>query len=334
MAPPVDSIKDSTIAVIGDPACFWAVLPVDDEGHWSGTEGTSGALERSAKTYAVEAGSLLVHNLLTGTSPGDKSPYIDFNRDTDKVLESENLHHYYGALKNYENSRGDPHKKKIRISHFSGHQLGSKRTRTPAEPEKLGHEDFDTLVVCDLGLSKSFSWPHSPGGWTLLEINGARIEERASLKKFKDAHSENVVPNTAAILDVGALRRAGWEISADLSWERSTLDLLAEFEKHRRRATDPGDLGLQKFEFVVCTFRQAGALMIHNLDHEETGTLFFHPDVTEGSFDQKNRGSLFGLTSVICAAVADELHRVQRPEAGNIEAETNPKDAIRNGIAR
>ncbi|MEG3225018.1 MAG: hypothetical protein BME94_05725 [Methanobacteriales archaeon Met13] len=134
-------------------------------------------------------------------------------------------------------------------------------------------------------------------------------------------------PNLIVIIRADDLRKKGLRISRSLSWERTAYDLLNEMEKIRKGEGNSDIEDISKCKNLIVRFGVDGAIL-YQFDGEKANyTLFFDPEVFEGTLEREKEGHYMkGLRS---AFISGLIHEIQNnpPNYGN-----KLIDGIKKGI--
>ncbi|MFF0000540.1 RyR domain-containing protein [Streptomyces avermitilis] len=168
-------------------------------------------------------------------------------------------------------------------------------------------------------------WPKSlinEHSWVLLKMGG-KIAEGKLWKYLYSRLAERLI----VVVDIKDLRQGDIEVSKDRSWEHTARDLAGEL-LHK-----PSMNALSRCAFAVVHFGPVGALL---LEHSNTEwlprfKLWFDPDKMEGDYEAQTR-RVWGHTSVLTAAIAQELMRMKSDDEGAPLAEANIGHAIHQGL--
>jgi hypothetical protein len=226
--------------------------------------------------------------------------------DWQQVLPAdEGFHHSYALWSLYEKSFSDPEKKIWRVKEFLGLDHCAITTPNKALASTVSDELPADLVILDdanLGFrTQSQLWPQaleqkSPCPWILLKM-ASPIAQGPLWEKLYQNHADRLI----AVIPVNDLRLTEVQVSRDLSWERTALDLFRELTHNLRIS------GLSECAHVVISFNAAGALLLSKTETGPQCTLIFDPRVMEGTWEAKHPGSLIGYTICLTAGIARQL---------------------------
>lgn len=304
------------VLVTGDQTIDWAIMQ-DAEPRWHGDE-------RFLPTdmYWQPGGAFLLQALI-GKALGDSSNSSGQPTEKDLKPYLNPFNHSYAALANYDG--------KHRIKEYFGFRQ-SRRSATSQTNQKRVATDGPgpgVVVADDAGLgfrSDPKNWssiiPDSTaenGPWVLIKMSN-NILDGGFWEYISDRLSQPgdwLRKKLVVLTSVTRLREREVQISRDLSWERSALDVVNQI----RNAVPLK--GLNSCHRIIVSFGPSGVLLIDN--SVDQYRLCFNPELLEGQWARKHSdGMMFGYGSVLCAEVCREL------------AESSPPDlpqAARNGLA-
>ncbi|WP_157876804.1 hypothetical protein [Streptomyces graminilatus] len=247
----------------------------------------------------------------------------------------------FARFKDPQEGEPAPETQKItRVERYMG--FWQSRETAPEEREATDeHKSHAPSVIvlddADLGFRDQFNNPSrlddfipkkgspAPHPWILLKMsddvaNGHLwecMEER--LKDSDDWLVSHLIIQTS----VARLRDNNAEVSKDLSWERSTYDVLAEIEGCS------GLKGLKKCKYLVASFGPTGALLVIR-EADVQLRLVYDPESMEGDWADKHKryGMMFGYGSALCASL---VTRIVRNKKAAIEE--NLIEGMKDGLA-
>ncbi len=113
---------------------------------------------------------------------------------------------------------------------------------------------------------------------------------------------ERLAARCVAVVSINDLRAEGVQVSHALSWERSALDLVAEWDRH------PQLRSLSACRYVIVSFHTDGALLA-DCSSPDTPVfrLLFDPAHLEGDWADRLQGTLYGLQTCMAASVIAHL---------------------------
>ncbi|MFG3050057.1 hypothetical protein ACGFZP_03750 [Kitasatospora sp. NPDC048239] len=243
-----------------------------------------------------------------------RSPFKGMN----EVGDAGKLHHTYNTVREVSRT-ADAHGvlwRRFRINQFFGvthaEELGGYSNK-PAKP-KAGQR-LAVVVVDDAGLGFGNSAAAEEiltlGGadpWILYKLGCATISSTSENLLWKRIGHELKRPgNTLAnrlivVVKATGLREAGAGVSADLSWERSAQDVLAEIRRNPALKT------LKRCKRLIVSFGPVGALLIDDFP-PDAKSLYFDTLLMEGPWQwkRKGKGHMFGYGATLVADLAAEL---------------------------
>ncbi|WP_158102447.1 RyR domain-containing protein [Streptomyces africanus] len=189
---------------------------------------------------------------------------------------------------------------------------------SPADLVVLDDEDLGFRNHGDL-------WPKNLIGqrsWVLLKMGG-KIAEGKLWKYLYSRLAERLI----VVLDIKDLRQGDIEVSKDRSWEHTARDLAGEL-LHK-----PSLNALSRCAFVIVHFGPVGALLLEHSDAEwlPRFKLWFDPDKMEGDYEPRTK-RVWGHTSVLSTAIAQELMRMKSADEVSALAKANMEHAIHQGL--
>lgn len=130
--------------------------------------------------------------------------------------------------------------------------------------------------------------------------------------KLKELNYKRLIVITTA----NDLRNCDVQISKDVSWEKTTEDLLWEF------SYNPTLKSIAEYATVIVSFDAVGSFVY---DKENGSVLLYDPNGNEQSYYANYAGRMIGYTSCLTAAIAKEI--IENPETFEISK------GIQNGIS-
>ncbi|MEV6397367.1 hypothetical protein AB0M39_21790 [Streptomyces sp. NPDC051907] len=165
--------------------------------------------------------------------------------------------------------------------------------------------------------------------WLLIKLKGESVARSKLWKRLSEwLEKRGSCPERLIVLThVDSLRDAGAEVSRGLSWERSTQDVLAALKGDSPVRT----LGL--CQRLIVSFGPVGAMLIEQEARTRTATLFFGPEMVEGTWERRNPGGwIFGYSQVLAAAIIKSMKEAQILEGRT--SEINLHEVLSSGIRR
>lgn len=206
-----------------------------------------------------------------------------------------------------------------RVEEFLGHD----RCPAPAAPAayepaitEAGGASPDLVVIDDAGLgfrdqTRQDLWPPTvkrmdgAEPWFLVKM-AVPVAAGDLWKCLRDHHSQRLV----VVMSVSDLRRTEVQISRELSWERTALDLYREMLYNARI------FQLSSCAHVVVSLGCAGAFLLSRSDHtggeaesrpRHKAYLFFDPQVIESVWITAHPGYMIGYNTCLTAAIARQI---------------------------
>jgi len=163
----------------------------------------------------------------------------------------------------------------------------------------------DLIVMDDAALGfreNTEYWPRALSGgssspWIILKM--ARPVAQGKLwNHLIRNHAERLI----VIMTADDLRRSQVHISRQISWERTSQDLMWEllYNTHVNEIT--------QCAHAIISFNTAGAVLLSKkTDSSPESFLFFDPNTMEGQWGSSYKGYMIGYTSCLTASIAREL---------------------------
>ncbi|MFF2043082.1 hypothetical protein ACFVVX_21930 [Kitasatospora sp. NPDC058170] len=319
----VDSNHPPIIYVTGDPTIDWAITVSP-----KGLPDIGQRLKVATRACQHHGGAILLHRLVTrstervylskGLPPTSdvRSPFAI----TYPKIDDTTLHHTYNTIRETAPESTGPASEKParwRIDQFFGitraHSLDKYQVRLG---KRSDGQRLAVVVVDDAGLG--FGESAAKEGllelvrgeptWIVYKLGCTSISSRRRDSLWNTIARELKSPDNSlasrliAVVKVASLREAGAEVSADLSWERSAQDILAEIQRNPNLKT------LQTCPRIIVSFGPVGALLIDNF-HPGKYSLYFDSQLMEGPWlrKQKGTGHMFGYGAALVAELAARL---------------------------
>lgn len=132
------------------------------------------------------------------------------------------------------------------------------------------------------------------------------------------------------IISADDLRENGLRISRSLSWERTAFDLRKSVEKILEDPNDENKALVELFEKknlnLIIRFETDGAVLYQNMKDKIQFTLFFDPDIFEGTNDQKYPGNMKSLGIAFVSGLVLGIEKFPK------DLDLGIKDGIKKGI--
>jgi hypothetical protein len=211
-----------------------------------------------------------------------------------------------------------------RVSRFLGvHHPQANRSPSPSSWQLLKNDVPDPflMVLDDANLifrNTPEVWPRAikeknRSPWIILKM-ASPVAEGELWQNLVNYHAGRLI----TVISANDLRRTHVQISRELSWERTALELVWELMHN------PHSRSLMRCSFVVISFESAGVVLYSRFKTKGSPfTLFFHPQMMEGVWVRHHQGSAIGYHTCLVAGLARQLM-----EPG----EFDPAKGIRAGI--
>jgi hypothetical protein len=138
----------------------------------------------------------------------------------------------------------------------------------------------------------------SPRPWVILKM-ASPVADGALWNYLRQHHAERLV----VVVPINDVCRPEVQISRELSWESTALDLIRELT-HEPRLN-----GLCRSAYVVITFEMAGALLMEGRTWPPKYQLFFDPKRVEGMWERQYPGKMIGYNTCLTASLAAQIMR-------------------------
>jgi hypothetical protein len=130
--------------------------------------------------------------------------------------------------------------------------------------------------------------------WIILKMS-CPVAEGPLWEYLHQKYSENLI----VVMDINDLRRTEVQISKELSWERTTQDLVWELT-HNPRINS-----LSNCTNIIVSFDTAGALNLSG----KRGKIFYDRAGIEGTWSKKYPGGMIGYNCCLTASIAHQIIR-------------------------
>jgi hypothetical protein len=296
---PIKKDVERTIIVTGDVTVDWfiAQAKMEKDDTWNRNIESKLWLGSGGAAMLAE----VVESLLNAMDENPDQSYSLhrwFLSPDDATVKDPRFHHSY--------SLWVPYKKKDKVPAW---RIGCFLGFDPCDSVEIFKGDREvlnpTLVMVDdaaLGFRMdSEQWPaavQSPDveSWYLLKM--AKPVAEGPLWGHLLEHASN---RLIVLTTIDDLRQSEVQISRQLSWERTSQDILWELT-HNPRVN-----GLSRCAHVVISLGAAGAI---HLIREEQGLkawLFFDPQCMEREWEKEYPGGMFGYTTCLAAAICRQI---------------------------
>ncbi len=295
-----------TAIVTGDVTLDWnlACLRAIPEGRqqWNAEDRTISCCQQGGAALLAELLQEVAAELpekyriwqMTPTIPGDHrlhNSYAIWDRYDYQVEEKLN-----------KNVTAEKAEKVWRVTEF----LGLERAQD-FKPQEMNDPSEATLVVlndANLGFREeknAWAWPKvlAPGGcrpWIIIKMSSP-IVQGSLWERLYQCHADRLI----VILTINDLRRSEVQVSKELSWESTTLDLIKELREN------PRINALSRCAGAVVSFDMAGALFMEGLGETAKYHLCFDPYRIEGVWERSFPGKMIGYTTCLAAGMAREI---------------------------
>jgi hypothetical protein len=263
-----------------------------------------------ADVSVTPGGAALLGELLsaiTKESSGDGSDFVVHRPRValDAILPSDNrFHHSYELWSRFDETGTAP---AWRVAST----IGFGRAREPS-PSSIGDDvnsqDVDLLVLDDDNLGfrdRANEWQYlldssNRARWILLRMAGP-IAEGGLWERLQDAADRVIV-----LVGIDDLRLTEVTISRELSWERTSQDLMWELLYNPRIGA------LRRCAHIIVSFGTSGALVLSRSADDEgnsRGTLVFDPLFMEETWSEEHPGRIPNRIACLSAAITRQLAR-------------------------
>jgi hypothetical protein len=303
------------ILVAGDAAVDWFLYPVEAR-----DEGENWRLHRSSHGAALPGGVLLLRDFLTQSLQaagveaevvGPVAPMPLRDIPPDQVLHS-------NAIVGRCRLGRDKKEMVLRVREslgFMGPPSGSPQSRWPETSDVTP----DILVLDDPGngfRDDTTAWPRALERPSREGLGSAIVVHKISRPiargRLWAALKSRKVENHIVVVHARDLRQtSGVDISAALSWERTARNCVFQLQRSERLQA------LAECTYLIVLFGTDGALLYAGRERRRA-TLIFDPLLPEGGFAARIEGQMYGLTTVVTAALVSEIaeHGIAALEGG------------------
>jgi hypothetical protein len=310
--------KPVTVVVSGDVTMDWNLArePLGDGDEHATTRA---AWQRGGAALLADLLQTIGSTLPAGTRPVQ---IRDVEAPSEPIPPGhDELNHSYALWTRTARSAGD--KGPGRVWRSTAH-LGVDRARSDrvvrAEWDRLAEDvlDADVVVLDDADLG--FRDLSDPTVWQRAFADGRRpwVVLKQARPVAEGALWDQLVVTAAdrliVVLTVEDLRGREVQISRDLSWERTAQDLVWELV-HKPRIG-----ALSRIAHTVVSFGPAGAALVSAAPDETalpTCTLYYDPEIVEGSWRTDHPGQVMGGTDTLTAALVRQI--LVAPEAPDLD---------------
>jgi len=165
--------------------------------------------------------------------------------------------------------------------------------------------EVDIVVLDDAGLGfrdRPALWPKSLQNreqkpWVILKMSKP-VAEGPLWDHLFEAYAKNLI----IVTTIADLRQTEVQISRQVSWERTSQDLVWEL------LYNPRVNALAQCAYVIVSFGTAGTILLsRNSKSVPDAMLFFDPSAMEGEWGRYHKGYMIGYNSCLTAGIAREL---------------------------
>lgn len=300
-----DKSRKKIVIVTGDHTIDWnlALFPAVEKAGLGG----DWRVDASARSYRQRGGASLLADLVTRIADGlRKETQTDWevrsvNLPLVRAIPCDDCYHHSHAVWSFYDGKEPA----WRVKEFYG--LSRRQSLQPGVWEKVIDDspDADLVILDDADLGfreRPELWPMAVrekgcSSWILVKMS--RPVARGAL--WEHLH-QNCAERVIVVMTAQNLRRTEVQISQELSWERTALDLYWEL------TTNPQVNALSRCAHVIVSFDTAGAFLLsHKGGNSFECTLFFDPLIVEGMWNQAFQGGMIGYTSCLTGGIARQL---------------------------
>jgi hypothetical protein len=304
--------KDTfSVFVTGDVTIDWNIAHIARESHevvdWTG--------EDSCRMSWQYGSAVLLADLITSMASQLKA-YLPFNVEVTSTRTTSTAtidpydptyYHCYSVWAQYRD-KGAPDDVIWRVERFLGIDRSSKLSSTEDEVNGVyaGPEHADIIVIDDSNLGfrdqpahwpEAISHPMADGKapWIIVKMSQPMAE--GALWEHLTAHfSDRLI----VVLSINDLRQSAIQVSAQISWEKTALELIWELTHN------PMINSLTNSAYTLVSFGPTGALLLPGVQKDEQPTLLFDPLYMEREWPA-GKGAIIGKTSVLVAGIVREI---------------------------
>jgi len=322
------------IVVTGDVAIDWLLRRVEakDLPEENGGERQNWELFQGTKEVPLGGGALLLARLVeAATGEAVLAPRLE---ELENIPPQDILHSHVQVAKFpprriESRRRADRNRQVWRIEEFMGY-CGPGQA-LPRLQVHADDPDADLVILDDAGnlfRQEESLWPQAikPGKGPLIILKMSRPLQKGKLwQHLLEHHADRLV----LIIGANDLRAEEMNISRQVSWDRTALDLIWHLY-HNDKCQD-----LKKVSHLIIRCGLDGALRYHRTPEHERVWLYYDPDRMEGGFQAEvGRGQMMGLGMAFVAAFVKQVVAHSR-EAGKPLPESLHEVvgvAVRDGI--
>ena len=242
----------------------------------------------------------------------------------------------------------DREEKVWRISELLGFSEKPNTVPDAVADQHETHQTHDVVVIDDLGLYFS-RWPSRIGWpgfllhaeqplpqWLIIRMSGPVASgdfwhtlSTGTTQGNPAAHIRNpeeLLDRTLIVLSMNDLRAESVLVSRQMSWDRTALELVDEFQKQSYL------LALRKCRCVIVTFGSDGAMILYRTGADQFRyRLIFDSNRMERDFQESVAGKTISLQTAFTAALAYRLTAMNAADNGS-ELLTKIEDGVQRGL--
>jgi hypothetical protein len=302
--------KSKTAIVTGDITMDWNIATSQgvksSKSYWS--------IDFCSRAYWQRGGAAMLADLLASlvnTLPQDHQIEIHQTgapREEISPCDARFPHSYamWAPHKYGEKPPLDKEKFAWRVEHFLGFDCATLADADLLSWQQVREDDPNAclLVLDDANLgfrNQPDLWPQAlkkkgRQPWIVLKM-AQPIAQGKLWQELISAHSERLI----VITTINDLRRTTVQISRQISWERTSQDVVWELTHN------PQVNALSHCAAVIISFYTAGTIFITWKEGRAQASLFFDPLIMEGDFERQHPGQMIGYSTCLAAAVAYQI---------------------------
>ena len=324
MVKKVNSLK---VVVAGDISINWFIAL---SSHEVNTE-SFGSINHPTCTYWQRGGAALLADLISCINKIlPRENQFDLRSAAAPKFEitpcDNRFPHFYTTWLLYKFNQKDSFEKEAaiwRIERFLGFDQTSSWPLQKCTWMEIGKDDPEAnLLILDdsnLGFRDCPEyWPmaikekgHKP--WIILKMSYPLTQGKL-WEELSNCHSDRLI----TVANINEIRRSAVQISRQISWERTTQDLIWELTHN------PQVNAFSQCNTVLISFNSAGVVRLNWEDTRVNARLFFDSPYMEGEFEQQHPGKMIGYATCLAAALAHQIVINYR--------EPNIDNGVQNGI--
>ncbi|MGW1673400.1 hypothetical protein [Streptomyces sp. NPDC002324] len=324
----------NSIFVTGDQTIDWCVNPSSDYESRSPDE----RLHVSVGLCWHKGGVFLLKSMID-QAIGGRGESCDCvcpdPKESDLKAYKTPYNHSFAILANFKKGESGPGEC-FRVQQFIGFRKNHETDRHSATPSRKARKSHRVIVIDDAALgfrNSEQNWRNAitkigesnkNPPWIVLKMShevasGPLWDELSNRLRNED---DWIKDRLIVLVAAARLRDKGAEISRNLSWERSTNDVLTEINGR----PELKDLALCRH--LVISFGPSGALLLEQVENDPW-TLIYNHNLMEGEWAAQHKaGMMFGYGSALCASLVSAVARFD----GKSESMLDLRDAVRCGL--